>query len=69
MDPITIIAAATAAVKLVETIRNLIKAGKVQNPDGSPMTEAQYDAIIAKARQPVTEGIDVATRELGGGPG
>lgn len=70
MDPLTAIAAATAAVKLIATIRDMVHAGHVKNDDGSAMTVEQFDAKIAEARVPVREGIDVAAREIGaGGPG
>lgn len=69
MDPLTLIAAGTAAVKLIESIRNMVRAGQVPSKDDPnvPMTVEAYDAEIEAARKPVRDGIDVARRELTGG--
>ena len=66
MDPLTLIAAASAGIKLVETIRGMIRSGKVSNANGTPYTIEQFEADLAKGHAVLQEGAAMAQREIGG---
>jgi hypothetical protein len=53
------------AAELVESVRHTIRHGELLKPDGTPYTEAEFDAVIAEGREMARTGIDRAKAELG----
>ena len=65
MDPLTILTLVRGAIQIEELIRAAIRGGKGPvKPDGTPMTEADLDALRANVRATLADGIAAAKAEL-----
>lgn len=65
MDPLTLIAVIQGAIKTVELIRGAIRNGRGPvKPDGTPMTEADLDAMVLEIRGLIATGKATAQAEL-----